>query len=141
MFSDIRNEIKTIDLSPRAIRNFGITFFVILVAVGTLVVFKENAKGYFVIGLGALFLVLGIWVPATLKGPYKIWMGFAAVLGFFMSRLILCVLFYLVVTPTGLIMRLFGKDILNEKWDKNASSYWIKRESKASDKEKYDKMF
>jgi hypothetical protein len=141
MFSDIRNEIKTIDVSPRAIRNFGITFFLLLVAMGSFLLFKENAKGYWLMGLGILFIALGLWLPAVLRGPYKLWMGFAAVLGFFMSRLILCVLFYLVITPTGLVMRLFGKDMLDEKWDKGAVSYWIKRDPKAAGKEKYTKMF
>jgi hypothetical protein len=141
MLSDIRNEIRAIDISPKAIRNFGITFFVVLLAVGAFLVFKDHQEGYWVMVAGLVFIGLGIWLPAALKGPYRAWMGFAVVLGFFMSRIILCILFYFVITPTGLVMRVFGKDILNEKWDKGASSYWIKRDQTASNKEKYNKMF
>lgn len=141
VFSDIRDDIKAIDIGPKSIRNFGITFFIVLGVIGGMIALKGDSSGYAVAGSGVVLLILGLWAPMTLKVPYKVWMGFAAVLGFFMSRLILCILFYLVVTPIGVVMRLIGKDILDQRWDKNTSTYWIKKEDRAFDKQRYEKMF
>ena len=141
MLSDIRDDIKAIDVGRKAIRNFGITFFIVLCIIGGVLVYKGHWASFVLFGLAVIFLVLGRWAPFSLKGPYLAWMSLAAVLGFFMSRLILCLVFYLVVTPIGLIMRLFGKDLLNERWDKKITSYWIKKEDKPFDKKRYEKMF
>ncbi len=141
MLSQILDEIKAVDTGPKPIRNFGITFFFVLLFIGIILVYKGRSTGYAVIGIGVLFFVLGMWAPVWLKTFYRAWMGLAAVLGFFMSRLILSVLFYLVVTPIGLTMRLLGKDLLNQRWDRKTSTYWIKREKTPFDKERYEKQF
>ena len=141
MLSEIRDDIKAIDVGPRAIRNFGVTFFLVFSGVGGFLALKGNPGGYIGVGGGVLFLILGLWLPTTLKGLYKVWMGLAVVLGFFMSRVILCVLYHLVITPIGLILRLLGKDILDRRLDRKTSSYWIKKEDKSSDKKRYEKMF
>ena len=65
---------------------------------------------------------------AGLKTLYDLWMKFAAVLAWINTRILLVIMFYLVFTPTGFIMRLFGADPLDLKMDKNKNSYWIKKE-------------
>lgn len=141
MISDIISEIRAIDAGNKAIRNFGITFLVVLSAIGGLLLYKGKPLGYAFVGFGMLFFLLGWSAPGALRGLYKVWMGLAVVLGFFMSRIILSLLFYLVVTPIGLVMRLVGKDILNQKWDNNVDSYWIKREKTPIDKKQYEKLY
>jgi len=141
MITGIINEIREIDTAPKKIRNFGITFFVVFFLIGGLLVYKGHILGYVGFGLGLLFLAFGIWSPGKLKDFYKIWMGLALVLGFFMSRFILCILYYFVLTPIGVIMRLFGKDLLDQRWDKEAQSYWIKRERKPFEKRQYEKLY
>jgi hypothetical protein len=141
MISDIISEIRAIDARNKAIRNFGITFLVILSAVGGFLLYKGRPVGYAFVGCGALFFFLGMWAPGGLRGIYRVWMGLAVVLGYFMSRIILSLLFYLVVTPIGLAMRLMGKDMLNRKWDPNADSYWIKRDNGPVDKKQYEKLY
>ena len=88
-----------------------------------------------------LFLLLGVLIQRSLRAVYKIWMSFALVMGWFMSRLILSVLFYFVVTPIGLCMRLFGKDLLNQRFDKDAETYWIKKDKEEFDRSRYEKLF
>jgi hypothetical protein len=139
--SELIQDIKGIDTSPKKIRDFGITFFVIFSVIGGVLIYKGRPFGYGAIGLGLLFLFAGLWVKSSLKGLFKVWMGFAAVLGFFMSRIILCILFYLVVTPIGVITRLLGKDLLNQRWDQEAESYWIKKDKRPFDKKQYEKLF
>jgi hypothetical protein len=139
--SEIISEIKAIDASPKKIRDFGITFFVVFALIGGLFLYKGRSLGYICFAVGILFVVLGRWAPGCLKPVHKAWMTLALVLGFFTSRLILCILYYCVVTPIGVIMRLFGKDLLDQRWDKEASSYWIKKERKSFDKEQYKKLY
>jgi len=139
--SDIIDQIKEIDTAPKKIRDFGITFFAVFVLIGGILLYKGRTLGYIGFGLGLLFLASGIWAPGTLRPLYRIWMGLAVVLGFFVSRFILCVLFYLVLTPIGIIMRLFGKDFLNQRWDKEVESYWIKKKKRLFDKEQYKKLY
>lgn len=77
----------------------------------------------------------------ALKPVYIIWMRFVFVLGWISARLLLLVVFYLVFTPTALIIRLFGKDLLDMKIDKNRPSYWHKKESKAFSRPDYERQF
>jgi hypothetical protein len=141
MLLDIISEIRAIKSDNKAIRNFGITFLFVLSAIGGLLLFKGRNVGYVWIGLGGLFFLLGLWVPLALRGVYQVWMGLAVVLGYFMSRIILSLVFYLVVTPIGLLLKISGKDILNQKWDTKADSYWRKRDTKPADKKQYEKLY
>lgn len=76
--------------------------------------------------LGALFLLgSGIFVPRILLPIERVWMKFAEVLGAVMTRVILTVAFYAVITPMGVIVRFCGKDLLQLKLDKSARSYWM----------------
>jgi hypothetical protein len=139
--SDLINDIKGIDTSPKKLRDFGITFFVILVLIGGILIYKGRPAGFVITGVGALFLLAGIWAKGILKPLHAIWMTFAVVLGFFMSRIILSILFYLVLTPIGLVVRLFGKDLLSQRWDQEAESYWIKKEREPFDRKRYEKLY
>ncbi|MCE5270112.1 SxtJ family membrane protein, partial [bacterium] len=71
----------------------------------------------------------------------KLWMKLAHALGWFNTRLLLILVFYLVLTPVGLLMRLFGKRPLSLGWDKDAPSYWIEREKKPFDPAQCEKHF
>lgn len=73
-----------------------------------------------------------------LKSVYAVWMKFAAILGIINVTLILSILFYIIFTPIGLIIRLFGRDLLDRKIEKGKASYWLKKESSASD---YERLF
>jgi hypothetical protein len=141
IISEICAEIQAIDTAPKKIRNFAITFFVILSVIGAVLVYNGHMFGHVGPGLGLLLLVCGIWAPGKLTAFYKIWMGLSLVLGFFVSRLILCVLFYVVLSPIGIIMRLLGKDILNQRWNNEAASYWIKRKKGPFDTRRYEKLY
>jgi hypothetical protein len=91
--------------------------------------------------LAAVFFLPGMLAPATLRPAYKLWMKFAAVLAWINTRVILSLTFYLVFTPVGLIMKLFGKDIIKEKWDPKATTYWIEREATPFDPSRYEKQY
>ena len=85
--------------------------------------------------------LFGIIAPTVLFYFYKIWMYIAKVMNWINTRVILAIIFFLILTPTALIMRLFGKQFLELKWDKSVDSYWYIRERSNSGGVDYEKQF
>ena len=140
---EISKEIKALDTSSKEIRKFGLVIAIALGVIGSFVYVKFgnfDVVGW-LWGIGLLFLILGFILPSVLRPIYKIWMLLAFFIGGIVSRVILTVLFYVVLTPTGLVLRLFGKDILDEKFDKKRKSYWVKKDLSGHTKEQYGKMY
>ena len=114
------------DVKISSNRSFGIVFFVVflLVALYPLIHAEEIRLWSLIISI--IFLILGL-LNSKILGPLnKIWFKFGILLGKILSPLIMGIIFFLVVTPIGLIMRLLGKDVLNLKYNKN-KSYWIEK--------------
>ena len=137
----IVEEIKNIKSRKKDLRKFGITVGLVFTLLGALLLWRNKAYYYWLFIAAAAFLVPGLLVPVLLRPVHKIWMTVAIVLGWIMTRIILTVLFYLVITPTGLLGRLFGKSFLDLKFDDNAESYWIPRKKAEFVKEAYEKQF
>ena len=93
------------------------------------------------ISLSALFFAFAFAAPLLLKPVYIFWMRLAFALGWVNTRIILAVMFYLVLTPIGLTMRLFGKDLLDRKIEKAKESYWIARDKKDFSPADYERQF
>jgi hypothetical protein len=143
LISEVKSGLSQLEQSNREMRKFAITMAVALTILGALVFFfgSHPERAYWLGGIGAAFLILGFLLPIVLKPIHVLWMGLALVLGFFMSRLLLTLLYFVILTPIGLIMRLFGKDLLNEKLQPDAESYWIKRERQDVEPERYEKLY
>lgn len=135
------NELKEIKSDKKQLREFGLTIGIILVILGGIAVWRGKCTGTILLTIGSVLIVLGLGAPELLKVPQKLWMALAVVIGFFMSRLILVILFYTVITPIGIIVKLLGKDVLNERIDKKAASYWIKRPSEAKAEGSYENQY
>ena len=135
------DEIKNIKSEKKDLRNFGITFGVVLGLLSGLLWWKgKDTYSVFVI-LSIVFFLFGLVLPSLLKPLQKAWMMFAVIMGWFMTRLILSILFYIVFTFIGLVSRLFGKEFLKLTIDKSNKSYWIAREPVPFTKERYEKQF
>lgn len=140
IFSDIKRETANLRPSQKDLRKFGITFLVILgVFSGFLFWRGSNAAPWF-LALAVVFGAWGLLLPRYLAPVYKVWMTFAIVMGAVMARVLLTVLYYLVVTPIGLIMRLLGKDILDLKLG-DRDSYWHERPEEPYDTVRTEKMY
>ena len=140
---EIYKEIKALDTSRKEIRKFGLVIAIALGVIGSFVYVKFgnfNVVGW-LWGIGLLFLILGFILPSVLRPVYRIWMLLAYFIGGIVSRVILTVLFYVVLTPTGLVLRLFGKDVLDQRFEKDRESYWIKKDLTDHTKEQYRKMY
>ena len=137
----IQEELKLIKQDKRSLGKFGLTVGTVLLLIGiVLYLFDKPAFVYFV-GIGLLLILLGVLFPNLLKPINKAWMTLAIILGWFMSRVILTILFYLIVTPIGFLLKIFGKDLLKLKSDSSLSSYWDEREKKAGEKIDYERQF
>ena len=143
LISEIKTNLNNLDLSKRNLRKFSITIAIVLFLFGILVFWKGSVKenAYYLLIIAFLFLLSGLLIPKILTLIYKVWMGLAFTLGWFMTRVILGIMFYLVFTPIGLSIRLFGGDLLKKKLDRNTKSYWIKREKVSFDKTNYEHLF
>jgi hypothetical protein len=125
----------------KEVRKFGITFSVICVLLGMFSLYKGNALWKWWLGGSAFFLSTGLFVHQLLRPIYLGWMKFASGLGWFNTRVILGLAFFLVFTPVGLLLRLFRKDILGLQPDRKAPTYWIKRDATPFDKNRYERLF
>ena len=137
----IIEDLKNISSTRRDLRQFGLSVGVVLALIGGLLLWRERPAYPYFMGTGAALMGLGLLLPSLLKPLQKIWMGFAVIMGWFMTRLILGILFYLILTPMSLLMRLFGKRFLDLRIDPALGSYWHQREDQEAGPERYEKQF
>ena len=137
----IIEEIKNIKSGKRELRQFGLTVAIVLSLLGGLFFLRKKDYYSCFLAFSAAFLFLGLVAPILLKPIQKIWMALSIIIGWFITRIILIILFYLVVTPTGILARLFGKDFLNLRFDRNINSYWIPRKKRKLERRDYEKQF
>jgi len=116
--------ITTEQSSPKS---FGIVFSVVFLIVALYPLTNSEDIHLWAIIASAIFLFLAYVAPNTLSLPNKLWFKFGILLGSIIAPIVMALVYFLTVLPTGLIMRLLGKDLLKQKLDKNAKSYWIER--------------
>ncbi len=133
--------MEKLSLDNKTLKRYGVTMFVALVIIGTILLVKHKPGFVWLYAAGGMFLISGITIPSSLKQVYIAWMKLAFVLGWINTRIILALMFYLVFTPIGLAMKLFGKDLLDRKIEKDKQSYWIKREAKSFNPLDYERQF
>ncbi len=133
-------EIKNIKTGKKDISSFGITFGIILLVISLLLFYYDNETYKNVAIIAVIFIGFGLIIPILLKPIYIIWMIFAVILGWVMTRFILSIIFYLVMTPIGLITRFLGEDFLALK-KIDSSSYWNQRSSRIEKSQDYEKQF
>jgi len=137
----IIEEIKNIKSEKSDWKKFGITMGVILTLIGLYMFWKNNNYFEYFFFVAVVFFILGLILPAALKYVYKAWMSLAVVMGFIMTRVIMVIIFYLLVTPIGLIASISGKKFLDMKIDRHAKSYWLTRDKLKKVKADYERQF
>ena len=120
--SKIMNKVK---ISSN--RNFGLVFFIACLVVSLWpLTYGEPIRIWLVI-ISMVFLILGLMNSKLLTPLNKLWFKFGMILGAIVAPIVMGFIFFLVVTPIGLVMRIMGKDLLNKKYDKKKNTYWINR--------------
>ena len=114
------------ELKPGSNKSFGIVFFIVFILIALYpLTFGEEIRTWSLI-ISIIFLISGLLNSKILTPLNKIWFKFGIFLGKIISPIVMGIIFFMVVTPTGLILRLLKKDVLGLKYDTN-KSYWIKK--------------
>ncbi len=139
--SDVRSELGRLRSTSKELRKFAYLISSVLVLIGGAGFFKHwHLFAIVSIWLVAVFLLCsGLLSPKTLRQVYVVWMGIAFAIGWIVSRAILILLFYLVITPIGVTARLLGKKFVDIHFSKAGETYWVARGN--SKKMNYEKMF
>lgn len=118
--------IKNNNINPSE-KSFGIVFAIFFLLVALFPLTNSEDIRLWAIIISAIFLLLSFVAPKLLSLPNKLWFKFGLLLGSVIAPVVMALVYIVTVVPTGLIMRLLGKDLLKQKLDKQAKSYWIER--------------
>ncbi|RPG04657.1 MAG: hypothetical protein CBE27_002720 [Pelagibacteraceae bacterium TMED267] len=114
------------DIKISSNRSFGLVFFVLFLIIGLWPLINNNEIKIWSIAISVVFLVLGLLNSKLLLPLNKLWFKFGLLLGKIISPLVMGIIFFLVVTPIGYLMRMLKKDLLNLKFN-DEKSYWIEK--------------
>ena len=108
-------------------RSFGLLFFIVFIIIGLWPLKNDLELNYIFIGISIIFLILGLMNSKILTPLNKIWVKFGEFLGRIIAPIVMAIIYFFILTPISLILRISGKDLLNLKFSKE-KSYWTKRE-------------
>ena len=110
-------------------KSFGVVFSIVflIVSLFPLLINSEGLRIWALV-VSIIFFLLAFLAPKVLVLPNKLWFKFGLLIGSIVAPIVMAFVYFVTVLPTGLIMRLLGKDLLKQKLDKNAKSYWVKRD-------------
>lgn len=137
----LKEELKHIDQSNEAVKKTGLTVGVVLILISLLLWYLGKSSFVYFSSIGGLFVILSLIAIPVLRPFHKLWMMLALAMGFVMSRVILTILFYLVLTPIGWLAKIVGKKFMPLGFDKNAATYWEKRVSAVKQQIDYERQF
>lgn len=145
IISEIRDEINIALAQEPKSRDLTILALLLLLIpglIGSYKVFLKGAdSGWYWIAAGVIIAASRL-IPPFFRAFFRVWVSMAVTLGYFVSRILLTIVFVVVMIPTGLIMRVVGKDPMERKLDPAAETYWIEREpAEEGSLERYEKQF
>ena len=121
----LKEDIRAIRSERRDLRNFGLVVGGVFAALGLFLLWKERPAGIWLGGIGSALVLLGALLPGLLLPLQKVWMTLAVIMGWVMTRVILSVLFFLVLTPIGLVARTAGQRFLDRSFTRE-ETWWGK---------------
>jgi hypothetical protein len=122
--SEIASHVSTEQSSEKS---FGVVFSIVFLIVTLYPLINSESLRIWALVVSIIFFLLAFLAPKILVLPNKLWFKFGLLIGSIVAPIVITLVYFVTVVPTGLIMRLLGKDLLKQKLDKNAKSYWIER--------------
>ena len=111
-------------------RSFGLLFFIVFIAVGLWPIIKGEEANIYLILISLFFLIFGL-INSKILSPFnKAWIKLGEILGLIIAPIIMALVYFIILTPISLMLRMFGKDLLGLKFMKKQDTYWIKRVKK-----------
>lgn len=132
---------QELNLNKNNLVKFGRTMCVCLLIIAALLFLRHSPAYKAVFGAGLLFLCFAQVSPRVLTPVYAVWMSIGFCMGWINTRVILIVTYYCLLTPIGLILKLFAKDLLQLRLKNDLTTYWQKREPLKNAKESYERIF
>ena len=108
-------------------KSFGILFFIVFLGLGLWPITNENSPNIYLVIISIIFLILGILDSELLSPLNSFWIKFGELLGKIIAPIVMAIIYFFILTPISLVVRLFGKDLLGLKFTKQIKTYWIKR--------------
>ena len=108
-------------------KSFGILFFVVFLGLGIWPLTNDNNPNINLIIISIIFLILGLLNSKLLSPLNSFWIKFGELLGKIIAPVVMAIIYFFILTPISLMVRLFGKDLLGVKFSKQLKTYWIKR--------------
>ena len=108
-------------------KSFGILFFVVFLGLGLWPLTNDNNPNIYLIIISIIFFILGLLNSKLLSPLNSFWIKFGELLGKIIAPVVMAIIYFLILTPISLMVRLFGKDLLGVKFSKQLKTYWIKR--------------
>ncbi|MDO8602981.1 MAG: SxtJ family membrane protein [Candidatus Omnitrophota bacterium] len=124
----------------RELRKFGFNIGLGLNILGCIMFYRRREHFIWLAAIGSAALVSAVLYPKALKPLKKFLDKLIFIIGWLMSAISMSIVFYLIFTPIAILLRIIGKDLLNEKMDKKAASYWIKRKASIFSEKSYEQM-
>jgi hypothetical protein len=118
---------KNIEVDKGSEKSFGVVFSVVFLIVALYPLTSSEDFRVWALAVSAIFLLLAYITPKALSLPNRLWFKFGILIGSIVAPIVMTLVYYITIFPTGLVMRLLGKDLLKQELDKNAKSYWIER--------------
>jgi hypothetical protein len=134
-------EIQKIKSTTKELREFGFVVGGVILALSGISYWRHGAVLWGWPAAGAVLVVLGAVFPAVLKPLQKVWMGLALVMGAVMSRVIISLIFFVIVTPLALVLKAQGKKLLGRGADPGVASYWNLRGPESANPKRCEKQF
>ena len=117
-------------------RSFGILFFLVFLIISLWPLKNGNNLNFYFLTASIIFLILGALNSKLLSPLNKAWIKFGEILGLIIAPIVMGMVYFVILTPVSLIVRLFGKDLLGLKFLKRKETYWIKRNKKLTSMDK-----
>ena len=117
-------------------KSFGLLFFIVFLILGLWPLKNGENFNYYFILISLIFLILGIINSSLLTPLNRLWVKFGEILGLIIAPIVMAIVYFIILTPVSLIVRLFGKDLLGINFTKNLNSYWIERKKKLGSMDK-----
>lgn len=137
ILAHIKEDFKKVQTDEKSLRKFGVLVGAIFVVIAFFFGHALSWIGWF----GVLLVLFGAFRPKLLLFPYRAWMMLAVVMGFFMSRILLVVLYYFAILPIGILKRIFGNDPFVRSLKEERKTYWTVPEKGAFSKEDLEHLY
>ena len=108
-------------------RSFGLLFFVVFLVISFWPLTKKSEINLYLISIALIFLVLGLQNSKILSPLNKAWIKLGEILGRIVAPVVMAIVYFIILTPISLLVRLFGKDLIGMKFSNDIKSYWVKR--------------